>query len=83
MPKKARRKSIKQPLRCPSVIARSITNPSTWWNMGECVASWSARKVRPGTITRIGGSCVSMVRICTGEVCVRSTGRRPSAPAGR
>ena len=26
------------------------------------------------TITRIGGSCVSMVRICTGEVCVRSTG---------
>ena len=64
-------------------MARSITNPSTWWNMGECVASWSARKVRPGTITRIGGSCVSMVRICTGEVCVRSTGRRPSAPAGR
>ena len=26
------------------------------------------------TMTRIGGGCASMVRICTGEVCVRSTG---------
>jgi hypothetical protein len=24
-------------------------------------------------MTRIGGFCVSMVRICTGEVCVRSS----------
>ena len=29
-------------------------------------------------ITRIGGFCVSMVRICTGEVCVRSSRREPS-----
>ncbi len=30
-------------------------------------------------ITRIGGFCVSMVRICTGEVWVRSSLRSPSA----
>ena len=29
-------------------------------------------------ITRIGGFCASIVRICTGEVCVRSTMREPS-----
>ena len=28
MPKKARRKSIRQPLRWPSVMSRSITSPS-------------------------------------------------------
>ena len=30
-------------------------------------------------ITRIGGFCAIMVRICTGEVCVRSSMREPSA----
>ena len=30
-------------------------------------------------ITRIGGFWLSMVRICTGEVCVRSSMREPSA----
>ena len=30
-----------------------------------------------------GGFSRSMVRICTGLVCVRSTGRSPSGPAGR
>ena len=35
------------------------------------------------TMTRIGGCCVSMVRICTGEVCVRSTGGGPLPCAGR
>ena len=29
-------------------------------------------------MTRIGGFCVSMVRTCTGEVCVRSNSREPS-----
>ena len=29
-------------------------------------------------MTRIGGVCASMVRICTGEVWVRSTGGAPS-----
>ena len=29
-------------------------------------------------ITRIGGFCASMVRTCTGEVCVRSSSREPS-----
>jgi hypothetical protein len=31
MPKKARRKSIRQPLRWPRVMPRSMTSPSTWW----------------------------------------------------
>ena len=56
-----------------------MTSPSTWWNIGEWVASWSQRKVRPGTMMRIGGFCASIVRICTGEVWVRSTSREPSA----
>ena len=29
-------------------------------------------------MTRIGGGCLSMVRTCTGEVCVRSNRREPS-----
>jgi hypothetical protein len=29
-------------------------------------------------MTRIGGFCASMVLICTGEVCVRSSSREPS-----
>ena len=32
----------------------------------------------PGMMMRIGGFCFSMVRICTGEVCVRSSSREPS-----
>ena len=31
-------------------------------------------------MTRIGGFCVSMVRICTGEVWVRRSMRSPSGP---
>ena len=34
-------------------------------------------------ITRIGGFCASMVRICTGEVCVRSSIREPSGFGGK
>ena len=32
---------------------------------------------------RIGGCCVSMVRICTGEVWVRRSLRVPSSPGGK
>jgi hypothetical protein len=31
-------------------------------------------------MTRIGGFWVSMVRTCTGEVCVRNSMREPPAP---
>ncbi len=47
------------------------------------VMSESQRKVRPGMITRIGGFWLSMVRTCTGEVCVRRTMRVPSGFSGR
>ena len=50
--------------------------PSIWWNMGEWLASGgSLRYTLPGMTMRSGGFCFSMVRICTGEVCVRSSRR--------
>ncbi len=52
------------------------TMPSTWWNIGVCVMSESQRYTRPGAMIASGGSCARMARICTGEVCVRSS--RPS-----
>ena len=66
----------------PSSTARH----SIWWNTGLCVASSaSVRKHLPGLTTYSGSGRVSMARICTGEVCVRSTtpgrGRAPSGPA--
>ena len=51
----------------------STTRPSSWLNMGECVASLSERNTLPGTSTFIGGFSLSMVRICPGEVWVRSS----------
>ena len=43
-------------------------------NIGECVRSRPSRRyTRPGAIKRIGGSCVSMYRICMPDVCVRSS----------
>ena len=45
----------------------SMTRPSIWWNIGVWVWSESLRKVRPGTMMRIGGFCASIVRICTGR----------------
>ena len=40
------------PLRLAIVMPSSTTRPSTWWNIGECVASYgSVRKTRPGQIT--------------------------------
>ena len=61
------------PNRSASVIPRSTAKASIWWNTGEWRASRvSLRYVRPGATTKIGGDWVSMVRICTGDVCVRS-----------
>jgi hypothetical protein len=41
--KKALRKVSSVHLRWPSVIPRSITSPSIWWNIGVWVASLSER----------------------------------------
>ena len=61
------------PKRSASVMPRSTASASIWWNTGECRASSvSLRYVRPGATTKIGGSIVSIVRICTGDVWVRS-----------
>mgnify|MGYP000919743862 FL=1 len=61
------------PFRSAIVMPLSMTRPSIWWNMGECVASTSSlRYTRPGAKIRIGGwPMASMARICMGLVCVR------------
>ena len=62
------------PRRSAMVTPLSITRPSIWLKMGECVASTSSeRYTRPGEMMRMGGFWLSMVRTCTGEVWVRST----------
>ncbi len=64
------------PFRSQKVMFVSTASPSTWWKTGECVASsGSLRCTLPGMTMRTGGVCFSMVRICTGEVCVRSSRR--------
>jgi len=51
-PNSDRAKYASVPLRSPSVMPRSTTRPSTWWKIGECVASGVSRRyTRPGTIT--------------------------------
>jgi hypothetical protein len=72
-PKKSSVNAISVALRSASVTPSSMYSPSIWWNIGLCVASSSQRNVAPGATIRIGGLRVRMVRICTGEVCVRST----------
>ena len=58
----------------------SMTMPSTWWNMGEWVASTSSfRYTRPGAMMRMGSSMVSMARTCMGEVWLRSITRLSSS----
>ncbi len=42
-PKKARQKSMMQPLRWPICVVSSTTSPSTWWNIGVWVMSESQR----------------------------------------
>ena len=66
------------PLRCANDSPSSTARPSTWWNMGLCVASTSSRRYTvPGAITYTGGGPACIVRICTGEVCVRSSTSSP------
>src|ERR1700760_4774573 len=56
------------PLRSEKVMLVSTQSPSTWWKMGEWVASAaSLRCTLPGMTMRNGGGCCSMVGICTGE----------------
>jgi hypothetical protein len=76
--KKRFRKVIRSYLRSASVTRSATYKPSTWWNIGLCVRSRSFRYTRPGQMIRIGGvpfdfTTCCMVRICTGEVCVRSS----------
>lgn len=69
------------PFMCASVSPSSTASTSTCVIIHSCVVSVASKRyARPGTATRIGGPCCSMIRICAGDVCVRrSTGRRPSA----
>ena len=56
------------------VMPLSTTMPSSWWNMGEWVASASSlRYTRPGAMMRMGGFWASMVRTCMGLVWLRSS----------
>jgi len=41
--KNRRRKSVYTPFRSAKLTSSSIHRPSTWWNIGECVASESTR----------------------------------------
>ena len=41
--KKRRRNSVYTPFRSAKLMCSSIHRPSTWWNIGECVASESTR----------------------------------------
>jgi hypothetical protein len=41
--KNALQNSSRIHLRCPMWASRSITKPSTWWNIGVCVWSESCR----------------------------------------
>ncbi len=65
------------------VSPSSTASSSIWWNTGLCVASSvSVRKHLPGLPTYSGSGRVSMARICTGEVCVRSTRPESAVPSG-
>ena len=57
----------------------STTRPSTWWNIGVCVASESRRYTLPRQTTYTGGCCCSMTRTWTGEVWVRSSTPRSAS----
>ena len=41
--KKLRRNSVNTPFRSANETSSAIHRPSTWWNIGECVASLSTR----------------------------------------
>ncbi len=51
-PKSAPSMWSSEPRRWAIVMPLSTTSPSTWWNIGLCVASYgSVRNTRPGQIT--------------------------------
>ena len=51
-PNMAAAKWSRVPLRCAIVMPSSMASPTTWWNIGLCVASYSSvRKTRPGQTT--------------------------------
>ena len=71
------------PRRSAMVRPSSTARHSIWWNTGLCVASSaSLRKHVPGLTTYSGSGRVSMARIWTGEVCVRSTMPEDADPSG-
>ncbi len=73
-PKSSARKAATVPFRSAIEMPWSTTRPSTWWKTGECVASTSSlRYTRPGTMRRSGAPWRRISRICTGDVCVRSS----------
>ena len=56
------------------MIPRSTASPSIWWNTGECRGVERLVAVRAARHhEKIGGGCVSMTRICTGDVWVRNS----------
>src|SRR5438132_1011828 len=55
--KNARQNCVTVALRSARLTPSSTHRPSTWWNIGEWVASWSWRYTRPGQMIRIGGCC--------------------------
>ncbi len=57
-PKRAFMAWSRVPLRSEKVMSVSTARPSTWWKMGEWVASAaSLRWTLPGMTMRIGGGC--------------------------
>ena len=78
LPKKACAKWLRVAFKSTKEIPSSTTRPSIWAKTGACEASkGSLRKHMPGITTRTGGLWAIRVRICTGEVWVRSR-KRPS-----
>ena len=71
-PNRRRTNSESVPFKCPICTPRSTRSPSTWKNIGLCVASGvSRRKTRPGAMIRRGAPLRSIALICTVEVCER------------
>ena len=73
-PKKRSANRLRIDLRSTKLMPSSTHRPSICANAGACDASKKSRRYTvPGMSTRIGGGYDWSVRICTGEVCVRST----------
>src|SRR5260370_38631467 len=78
-PKRAFMAWSRVPLRSEKVMLVSTQRPSTWWKMGEWVASAaSLRGTLPGVTVRTGGAWGIMVRIWGGEGGGRMSRRLPA-----